>query len=89
MRAEVECYAGFKADQRPLQFTVARRGNVYRVAEVLDQWYSPSETWFKVLTEDGGVYILKLREPSGQWTMESYRAASPEERSALEPRREV
>ena len=71
MRVDVECYAGFKADERPIRFTVG--GRDYTVEQLLDKWYGPSETWFKVLANDGGLYILKLKGES-EWTLESFRA---------------
>jgi hypothetical protein len=37
----VECYAAYKADQRPLRFTLQDR--VLEVMDIEDQWYSPSE----------------------------------------------
>ena len=78
MRIDVEAYSGFKADERPLRFHLS--GRPYEVQEVLDKWYGPSETWFKVVADDGGVYILKLNG-SAEWTLESFRATpSPRER---------
>lgn len=71
MRVEVDAYSGFKADERPLRFRIAGRN--YEVRELLDKWYGPSDTWFKVLADDGGLYILKL-DANSEWTLESFRA---------------
>ncbi len=36
---KVECYAGHKADERPLRFTaIGASAHTYAVKEVLDQW---------------------------------------------------
>ena len=72
MRVEVEAYAGYKADERPLIFRMG--GREYRIEELLDKWYGPDDTWFKVRADDGGSYILRLNPASG-WTLESYREA--------------
>jgi hypothetical protein len=78
MNVHVEAYAGFKADERPLRFRVGDRD--YAVEQLLDKWYGPAETWFKVLADDGGLYILKL-SGNAQWTLESLRSKpSPQER---------
>jgi hypothetical protein len=79
MRVEVEAYAGYKADERPLLFRMGDRE--YRVQELLDKWYGPEDTWFKVRADDGGLYILRLNPVNG-WTLESYRGgeAEPSER---------
>lgn len=37
MRLRVQCYAGSKADERPLRFQLGER--LYLVEEILDQWY--------------------------------------------------
>lgn len=71
MRVEVVAYSGFKADERPLKFILA--GREYQVIDLLDKWYGPDGTWFKVRADDDGEYILKLNPTTG-WTLESFRA---------------
>jgi hypothetical protein len=71
VRIEVQAYAGFKADERPVSFRLAERE--YVVEQLLDKWYGPTETWFKVLADDGGTYILKL-SGDGDWSLQSFRA---------------
>jgi len=75
MRVEVECYAGYKADERPLRFTMG--GRQLEVEELLDKWYGPGDTWFRVRAGDGNVYILRHRARGNEdvWTLESFRAA--------------
>jgi len=70
MTLRVECYAGRKADERPLRFQLGERE--YRVQEVLDQWYGPDDTFFKVRTDDGNLYILR-RQHTGEWNLEAFR----------------
>ena len=67
----VECYAGRKADERPLRFSLD--GHDYLVEEILDQWYGPSHTFFKLRANDGNLYILGHREEGDEWTLESFR----------------
>ena len=70
----VECYAGYKADERPLRFTPQKAGaRTYEVREVLDQWYGVGYRCFKVRADDGDVYILKYSETEDAWTLESFR----------------
>ena len=71
MRVQVECYSGRKADERPLRFRLG--DHAYSVEEVLDQWYGPDETFFKVRADDGNLYILKHRSQSDEWSLESFR----------------
>ncbi len=73
MKVRVESYSGYKANERPLCFYLG--GTPYRVEELLDQWYSPGKTYFRVRAIDGNIYILchdgYLEE--GFWTLESFR----------------
>ncbi len=87
---KVETYSGFKADERPLRFTVEtpRRGvspganvaaspaRIYEVKEVLDQWYGPDYQCFKVLADDGNLYILRHEQQEDVWSLDSFRAGS-------------
>ena len=84
MALQVECYAGYKADERPLRFKPvsparpaepgALPARTYEVKEVLDQWYGPGYRCFKVLADDGNLYILRHDEPEDAWTLNSFRA---------------
>jgi len=76
MRVEVDCYAGYKAGERPLRFYLHE--HPYEVEEVLDRWYEPEATYFKVRAHDGNFYILRHREHPMEeaWTLESFRRAS-------------
>lgn len=68
----VETYSGFKADERPLRLHLG--GRTLEVAAVEDRWYSPGETYFRVLTDDGDRYILRHTEAQGIWTLSAFRA---------------
>ena len=69
----VQCYAGYRADQRPSRFTV--RGRNFDVIEVDDQWHSPDATYFRVRAHDGNYYVLRHDEGQDLWTLDGFRAA--------------
>jgi hypothetical protein len=69
----VECYAGYRADQRPIRF--ALRGHVFEVTEVQDQWYSPGAIYFRVRTDDGDYFVLRHDEGQDVWTLDAFRSA--------------
>ncbi len=69
---KVECYAGYKADQRPLRFTLGK--NQLIVEETEDQWYSPDATYFRVRANDGNYYVLRHDETEDRWSLEAFRA---------------
>lgn len=68
----VECHSGYKANERPLSFSLNNRK--YAVTELLDQWYGPDYIYFKVLTDDENTYILKYDEHSDEWFLTFYKA---------------
>jgi hypothetical protein len=72
---KVECYAGFKADERPLRFAFQGKPEArsVEVKEVLDQWYGVGYRCFKVLADDDNIYILRYHEKQDVWTLESFR----------------
>jgi len=74
----VECYSGYKADERPLRFAMGAR--CYEVSQVLDQWYGADATYFRVRADDGNLYVLRHSSTGQQdlWTLESFRRDSPD-----------
>lgn len=78
MTIRVECYSGAKGDERPVRFYLGDRPLF--VQEVLDQWYGPDDLFFKVLADDGNLYILRNNRSAsegGAWTLESFREVPP------------
>jgi hypothetical protein len=66
-KLKVECYAGYKGNQRPLALSLGKRR--MRITKIIDQWYGPDHTYFKVLTDEENVYILRYREVSDNWEL--------------------
>jgi hypothetical protein len=78
MALHVECYAGYKADERPLRFQSRQKGSrMFEVVEVLDQWYGVGYHCFKVHADDGNVYILRHDQKDDKWSLDSFRRRSP------------
>ena len=75
MIVRVECYSGYKAEERPIRFRVDGQDHV--VEEVVDQWQSPDATYFKVRSDDGSIYVLRHSQSPQEdtWTLESFRRA--------------
>src|SRR5205085_86180 len=71
MKLRVECYSGGKADERPVRFYLGERLRV--VEEILDQWYGPSDMFFKIRADDGNLYILRHSPSTAEWNLESFR----------------
>ena len=67
MKVSVTCYSGFRGEETPRQFRLGR--NRIRVEDVLDRWLCPDHRYFKVLGDDGALYILRHDTSSGQWEL--------------------
>ena len=68
----VECYAGYRADEKPLRFAI--RGRPFDIRQIDDQWYSPGATYFRVVADDGNFYVLRHDEAQDFWTLDGFRA---------------
>lgn len=74
IRVRVDCYAGYKGDERPIRFGIDQQ--IYRVECIEDQWYSPSAMYFRVRADDGNIYVLRHDQGQDDWTLEAFRAAA-------------
>lgn len=68
MRVTVQTYAGYRGDERPISFSL--EGRVLRITEVVDRWYDPDHNIFKVLADDGGIYLLRYDMNADTWELD-------------------
>jgi hypothetical protein len=68
---KVECYAGYKGEERPVRVQFGER--MEEVRSVEDRWYSPGATYFRVVVEGGDRYILRHDDAQDVWTLEGFR----------------
>jgi hypothetical protein len=61
----VMAYSGYKANERPLSFEV--EGRKHTVTSIPDRWYGENDDYFKVVGDDGKVYIIKWNRPRDRW----------------------
>jgi hypothetical protein len=70
--ADVECYSGYKVNERPVAFIHAGRRRA--VIEIIDRWYEggcdpgrPAMDYFKVTTDTGENFILRYNALFNAW----------------------
>ena len=68
----VECYAGYKGEERPVRFTLG--DHVHIVRELQNQWHEPDATYFRVHTECGRTYVLRHDHGQDTWSVAAYRS---------------
>ena len=73
-KIDVECYSGYKANERPVAFTYQKRRR--EVAEIVDRWYeggfeaqNPDVSYFKVRTVEGEVFLLRYVSLFDAWSI--------------------
>ena len=71
---EVQTYDGAKTAERPLRFEY--QGKTHVVAQVIDRWYEghpvagrPNYNYFKVLTTNNEVFILRYNQRYEVWSL--------------------
>jgi hypothetical protein len=70
----VECYSGYKADERPVRMHMG--GRTFEVVAIEDRWFSPGATIFRIVADDGDRYVLRHEEAQDLWTLIAYWAAT-------------
>jgi hypothetical protein len=68
---EVECYAGYRAEETPRRFRLGTRQ--IEIADVVDRWQTPHHRYFKVRDTDGELYVLRHDVASDRWDLTASR----------------
>ncbi len=69
----VECYAGYRGDERPVAFWA----DTERIAieAVLETWMTEDGTYFRVRGADQSVTVLRRNDRHGCWERIDYQSA--------------
>lgn len=65
---KVTAYSGYKANERPLSFTIDNQE--LEVRDIISMWKDPEKDYFKVLADDEKVYTLSWNRESDLWSIE-------------------
>lgn len=68
----VECYAGYKGDERPQRLQFGEQW--LDIEEMEDRWYSPGATYFRVRVKGGDRYVLRHDDAQDVWSLAGFRA---------------
>jgi hypothetical protein len=64
-KLQVESYSGYKANERPTLFSL--KDKRVGIVDIIDRWYGADHDFFKVLADDGRVYLLKWHRLTDEW----------------------
>jgi hypothetical protein len=67
MRVDVECYAGYRAEETPRVLRFGDRR--VRVIEVLDRWLAPDHRYFKLRGDDDAAYVVRYDTERDEWEL--------------------
>ena len=81
---QVECYSGYKADERPVRLKL--RDGAREIVAIEDRWYSPGATYFRVLVDDGGGVVAAERPRALQEVADQAARDQPEAGEAHQAR---
>ena len=73
MALRVECYSGYKLNERPVRFYLGERK--IEVKELLDRWYGEDHDYYKLLADDLSTYVLKYNRYDDRWELIFYAAS--------------
>ena len=63
----VESHSGFKSEEYPLRFHL--KGRKIEISKIVDRWLNPGCRCFKVLADNGKVYVLEYNEINNSWNL--------------------
>ncbi|MFC1579377.1 hypothetical protein ACFL4N_00520 [Thermodesulfobacteriota bacterium] len=58
-------YSGYRLNERPLSFVLD--GRELQVVNIIDRWHGEDYEYFKLLADDGRVYLLKWDRLDDAW----------------------
>ncbi len=65
---KVQCYSGYKSEEKIVSFILDDKK--FMVEKNIDRWRGPEFEYFKVLADDGKVYLLRHDERTDEWALE-------------------
>ena len=66
-KLKVSTYSGHKSDERPTAFT--HEGHTFQVLEIVDRWYGEDHAYFKLIADDGNLYVIRHDRESDTWEL--------------------
>jgi hypothetical protein len=70
-RIAVDCYAGYRGEETPRRFRLG--GRWIEVRDVVDRWLDPDHRYFKLIGDDGDLYILRHDIETDAWELTLFR----------------
>ncbi|MDX2451449.1 hypothetical protein [Desulfosarcina sp.] len=73
MDIRVDCYAGYRDEETPRRLTMGARH--VNVVAVQDRWLAPDHRYFKLIGDDGSLYIIRHDPHQDSWQLIFFKAS--------------
>jgi hypothetical protein len=71
MDIRVDCHAGYRGEETPRRLTMGQRQ--VDVVTVKDRWLAPDHRYFKIIGDDGGLYIIRHDPHQDSWQLTCFK----------------
>jgi hypothetical protein len=72
MEIRVDCYAGYRGEETPRRLIMGARR--IGVLTIRDRWLAPDHRYFKLIGDDGGLYIIRHDPRLDTWQLSCFKA---------------
>jgi hypothetical protein len=83
LEIRVECYAGYRGEETPRRLTMGK--SRIEVVTIQDRWLAPDHRYFKIIGDDGGLYIIRHAPHQDIWQLICYKVDQALDRSSGVP----
>lgn len=70
----VQTTPGYGAHEDPVSFTILDR--TFHVTEIMDRWYGKDSSYFRLIADDGNLYMIKHDLDTDEWELVQMEALS-------------
>ena len=67
-----DCYAGYRGEETPRRLIIGKRR--IEVVSVQDRWLAPDHRYFKVIGDDGCLYIIRHDPEQDVWQLVCFKS---------------
>lgn len=71
MQIRVDCYAGYRGEETPRRLAMGE--HCIDVITIQDRWLAPDHRYFKIVGDDGGVYIVRHDPHLDIWQLTGFK----------------
>ena len=70
LEIRVECYAGYRGEETPRRLIIGK--SRIQVVTIQDRWLAPDHRYFKIIGDDGDLYIIRHDPHQDNWELTCY-----------------